>query len=114
MSQHHAGNRVSIQLIVLEDGDGTSLFPVELRYIRPPGLDLRPRSLASGCANVGADGTVNPSAQRMVHIGVRTGGHMSRAFEEPELMTRRRAFAPTGTSSDGCLRKTVDSRTLAR
>jgi Methyltransferase domain len=32
--------RVSAQLIVLEDGDWVSLFPVELRYIWPSELDL--------------------------------------------------------------------------
>jgi SAM-dependent methyltransferase len=40
-SQHDPGNqRVSVQLIVLEDGGGISMFPVELRYIWPSELDL--------------------------------------------------------------------------
>ena len=32
--------RVSVQLIALEDGGGVSMFPVELRYIWPSELDL--------------------------------------------------------------------------
>jgi SAM-dependent methyltransferase len=32
--------RVSVQLIALEDGGGISMFPVELRYIYPSELDL--------------------------------------------------------------------------
>ena len=40
-SQHDAGNqRVSSQLIALQDGGGISMFPVELRYIWPSELDL--------------------------------------------------------------------------
>lgn len=40
-SQHDAENqRVSTQLIVLEDGGGVRLFPVEIRYIWPSELDL--------------------------------------------------------------------------
>jgi hypothetical protein len=40
-SQHDAKNqRVSSQLIALEDGGGISMFPVELRYIWPSELDL--------------------------------------------------------------------------
>ena len=40
-SQHDPGNqRVSSQLIALQDGGGISMFPVELRYIWPAELDL--------------------------------------------------------------------------
>lgn len=40
-SQHDPENqRVSSQLIALEDGGGISMFPVELRYIWPSELDL--------------------------------------------------------------------------
>jgi SAM-dependent methyltransferase len=40
-SKHDAGNqRVSSQLIALQDGGGISMFPVELRYIWPSELDL--------------------------------------------------------------------------
>ena len=40
-SQHHPKHqRVSSQLIALEDGGGTSMFPVELRYVWPSELDL--------------------------------------------------------------------------
>jgi Methyltransferase domain len=40
-SQHHPKyQRVSSQLIALEDGGETSMFPVELRYIWPSELDL--------------------------------------------------------------------------
>jgi hypothetical protein len=41
VSQHDPEHqRVSNQLIVLEDGGGVSMFPVELRYIWPSELDL--------------------------------------------------------------------------
>lgn len=36
--------RVSSQLIALEDGGGISMFPVELRYIWPSELDLHGRA----------------------------------------------------------------------
>jgi SAM-dependent methyltransferase len=40
-SRHDPGNqRVSSQLIVLQEGGGISMFPVELRYIWPAELDL--------------------------------------------------------------------------
>jgi SAM-dependent methyltransferase len=41
VSRHDPENqRVSSQLVVLEDGGGISMFPVELRYIWPSELDL--------------------------------------------------------------------------
>jgi hypothetical protein len=42
VSRHDPENqRVSSQLVVLEDGGGISMFPVELRYIWPSELDLK-------------------------------------------------------------------------
>jgi Methyltransferase domain len=41
VSQHDPKNqRVSNQLVVLEDGGGVSMFPLEIRYIWPSELDL--------------------------------------------------------------------------
>jgi hypothetical protein len=41
VSQHDPQNqRVSVQLIALQDGGGMAMFPVELRYIWPAELDL--------------------------------------------------------------------------